>query len=78
MQVPASSQARRHPLTLTTSDSLALDVLFMKKYLVGSFKVLDFALQLCCTYIRHVILCCSVTCSWLLILILQILKGEKQ
>lgn len=50
----------------------------MKKYLVGSFKVLDFALQLCCTHIGHVLPCCRVTWSWLLMFILQILKGEKQ
>lgn len=49
----------------------------MKKYLVGSFKLLDFALQLCSTQIGHVLPCCRVTWSQLLTFILQILKKSE-
>lgn len=55
-----------------------MSLLNTKKYLVGSFQLLDFALQLRSTQIGGVLPGCGVTWSWLLTFILQILGKKKR
>lgn len=54
-----------------------MSLLYTQKYLVGSFQLLDFALQLCGTQIGRMLLSCRVTWRWLLTFILQILEKKK-
>lgn len=55
-----------------------MSLLYTQKYLVGSFQLLDFALQLCGTQIGRMLLSCRVTWRWLLTFILQILEKKKK